>query len=190
MLCNGPVEWTSSKLPRDTPGQSSHHNEYMSCSSASKTCQWLRYLLEEMGLQAWCNKSTYLYGDNDAATMFARDDFITKANRYYRKDAHFAKTSYKLNITNPVQVRSEDNLADGFTKSLKPPLFNKLFPMVTGMVPISEESKPKGSLDRMQRKPTEPDRKDALDHQLPDETRKLLKEETERLLSKRNKGDS
>ena len=96
-----------------------------------------------------------------------------------RKDAHFAKTSYKLLITNPVQVRSEDNLADGFTKSLKAPLFNKLFPMVSGMVPIADASKPKGSLDRMKRKPIKDDGSDALDAHIPSTAGQLLAQDAE-----------
>jgi hypothetical protein len=37
MLSGGPIEWCCRKLPKDTPGQSSHHNEYMTLSAASKT---------------------------------------------------------------------------------------------------------------------------------------------------------
>jgi hypothetical protein len=142
MLLGGPIEWCCRKLPVDTSGQSSHHNEYMALSAASKTVQWLTYLITEMGFPEWVEGPTKVYGDNDAATKLSTEDYITTANRYYRKDAHFCKTSFELGITSPLRVDTTNNLADGLTKSLPSDANNKLAPMLKGYVPIAPECMP------------------------------------------------
>ena len=83
-----------------------------------------------------------MYGDNDARTTFAREDYITQANRYYRKDAHFAKKAFDLGWTDLVRVPTDDNLADGFTKALAGPQLKKLSEILKGHVEIPAASRP------------------------------------------------
>jgi hypothetical protein len=178
MLCGGPIEWNCKKLPKDTPGQSSHHNEYMALAACSKTTQWLRYLLQEMGLGDWVSGPTPVYGDNDACTTFSREDYITQANRYYRKDAHFAKKAFDLGWTNPVRVPTDDNLADGFTKALAGPQLKKLSAILKGHVEIPLASRPEA---RARNYEEELEAEDALDaHIVGAGVRKMMSEHAER----------
>ena len=165
MLLGGPIEWCSKKLPEDSPGQSAHHNEYMALAAASKTTQWLRLLLEEMGLGSWVSGPTRIYGDNDAATQLAREDILTIANRYYAKESHFSKKAFQHGITNPVRVPGTENLADGLTKALPIAANDKLNPMLKGYVPITPESAPSGLPHKIQRKSTT----DRLDTHIPND---------------------
>ena len=131
-LSGGPLEWVAQKLPKDQPGQSSSHCEYLSLSHCSKSVSWMRDLLEEMGLQEWCKEATWTFGDNDTATNLAREDLVTRANRYYKKDAHFSKKAFECGVTNPLRVCTADNLADPFTKSLPVQAVERLVPSLKG----------------------------------------------------------
>jgi hypothetical protein len=92
----------------------------------------MRDLLEEMGLQEWCKEATWTFGDNDTATNLAREDLVTRANRYYKKDAHFSKKAFECGVTNPLRVCTADNLADPFTKSLPVQAVERLVPSLKG----------------------------------------------------------
>ena len=109
----------------------------MSQASCAKTVQWLRFLLEEMGFESWVDGPTPLYGDNDGATTFARDEYINQANRYYVKEAHFCKRAFLQGYTDPTRVSTTNNLADAMTKALPSTSLAKLVPMMTGNVPIA-----------------------------------------------------
>ena len=164
MLLGGPIEWSSKKLPADTPGQSAHHNEYMSLAQAAKTTQWLRSLIIEMGFEDWVKEPTKVYGDNDAATQLAREGKLTIENRYYVKEAHFSKQAFQHGIINPVRVPGTENLADGLTKALPRDACEKLNPMLKGYVPISKESAPPGRPYTIQAR----DLEDTLDSHITD----------------------
>ena len=164
MLLGGPIEWSSKKLPADTPGQSAHHNEYMSLAQAAKTTQWLRSVIIEMGFEDWVKEPTKVYGDNDAATQLAREGKLTIENRYYVKEAHFSKQAFQHGIINPVRVPGTENLADGLTKALPRDACEKLNPMLKGYVPISKESAPPGRPYTIQAR----DLEDTLDSHITD----------------------
>ena len=142
MLGGGPVDWISKKLPMDSPGQSSHMNEYMAAAAATKTCQWMKFLLEEMGLGHWVSGPISLYGDNDMCTKLMREDIVTPANRYYKKELHFNKIAYERGWTNPLRVPGKHNLADVLTKSLGQPVIEYLVPMMTGYAEITSDAAP------------------------------------------------
>ena len=77
-------------------------------------------------------KSTSCPGDNDQATSLARDDRLTQANRYFRRDYHFAKECYEEGDVCPRRVPGTENIADLLTKSLGPQPLQHLTPRFTG----------------------------------------------------------
>ena len=122
-LGNTPIEWNATKM-RDG-AQSSQHGEYQALCVASKAVQWLRQLLEEMGFSHYLGVDkdgktmpTVVSGDNDQATMLAREDKITPMNRWIERDTHFSKEAFEKGYTCPRRTPGVDNVVDGLTKSL------------------------------------------------------------------------
>ena len=77
-----------------------------------------------------------MMGDNDQATTLARDDRLTQANRYFRRDYHFAKECFEAGEVCPRRVPGSENVADLLTKCLAPQPLQHLVPRFTGYAPL------------------------------------------------------
>ena len=129
-MFGGPVMWCTKK--HNHTGRSSTDDEYMTLAHACNAVLWLRSLLREMGFENLIRDATPLLGDNDQATSLARDDRLTQANRYFRRDYHFAKECYEEGDVCPRRVPGTENIADLLTKSLGPQPLQHLTPRFTG----------------------------------------------------------
>ena len=90
----------------------------MALAHACNAVLWIRSLLHEMGFEDLVSDPTPMMGDNDQATTLARDDRLTQANRYFRRDYHFAKECYEAGEVCPRRVSGSENVADLLTKCL------------------------------------------------------------------------
>ena len=130
MMFGGPVMWSAKK--HNHSGRSTTDDEYMAMAHASNAVLWIRSLLDEMGFGALVSSPTLMLGDNLQATSLARDDRLTQANRYFRREYHFSKECYESGDTCPRKVPGSENISDLLTKSLGPQTFNHLVPRFTG----------------------------------------------------------
>ena len=130
-LYNGPIVWSSKK--HNHVGLSSTHNEYMSLSQASKDVEWIRQILIEIGYPLKKQSATPMLGDNDNATLYAREDLITPGNKFIIQDYHYAKECVERGITCPRRVDTKANISDILTKSVARPIHDKLSPLLCGL---------------------------------------------------------
>ena len=110
---------------------SSNHSEILAMHEASRECVWLRsviqHIRESCGLSSIKNEPTVLYEDNAACIAQVKGGYI-KGDRtkhispkfFY---THELQSSGEINVQ---QIRSNDNLADLFTKALPTATFKKL----------------------------------------------------------------
>ncbi|XP_073137047.1 secreted RxLR effector protein 161-like [Henckelia pumila] len=105
------ISWRSTK--QTMVATSSNHAEILAIHEASRECVWLRSMIhhikEECDLSSTKNMATILYEDNAACIAQLNMD-----------------TSKKKGDVEVQQIRSSDNLADLFTKSLPTSTFEKL----------------------------------------------------------------
>jgi len=129
-MFNGPIAWNTKKF--NHVGLSSTHNKYMALCQASKDVEWMRQLLNEIGYPIDINVPTPILGDNDNATLYAREDLITPANKFIIQEYHFAKECVERSQTCPRRVDTSDNISDILTKSVARPTHDRLMPLLTG----------------------------------------------------------
>ena len=126
---NTAISWRSVK--QTMVATSSNHSEILAMHEASRECVWLRsviqHIRESCGLSSIKNEPTVLYEDNAACIAQVKGGYI-KGDRtkhispkfFY---THELQSSGEINVQ---QIRSNDNLADLFTKALPTAKFKKL----------------------------------------------------------------
>ena len=126
---NTAISWRSVK--QTMVATSSNHSEILAMHEASRECVWLRFVIqhirESCGLSSIKNEPTVLYEDNAACIAQVKGGYI-KGDRtkhispkfFY---THELQSSGEINVQ---QIRSNDNLADLFTKALPTATFKKL----------------------------------------------------------------
>ena len=128
--CNGTaISWRSFK--QTTVATSSNHLEIIAIHEASHECIWLRLMIqhiqESCRLPSIKDKSTTLFEDNAACIAQIKGGYI-KGDRTKHISPKFFYT-HELQKSSEIdvqQIRSSDNLADLFTKSLSTSTFKKL----------------------------------------------------------------
>ena len=110
---------------------SSNHSEILAMHKASRECVWLRSMIqhirESCGLSSIKNNPTVLYEDKAACIAQIKGGYI-KGDRINHISPKFFYT-YELQKDGEIdvqQMRSNDNLADLFTKALPFTTFKKL----------------------------------------------------------------
>ena len=85
----------------------------------STTCEllWLKHLLEELGFPQ--SQSMKLICDNQAALHIASNSVFHERTKHIEIDCHFVREKLLNKEIETAYVRSEDQLADLFTKSLR-----------------------------------------------------------------------
>ena len=99
----------------------------MALSDTACEAKWTRTYLSELGLEL--NKPTIINGDNTAANNWAENSANSKRAKQIDIRAHFVKYSVLSGQVSVRHVNSEENEADGFTKTLdikKFELFRKM----------------------------------------------------------------
>lgn len=126
---NAAISWRSTK--QTLVATSSNHAEILALHESSRECVWLRSLIEHIRrscqLSPTTDTPTTIFEDNAACIAQMREGFI-KGDRIKHISPKFFYT-HELQKNGEIdvqQVRSTDNLADLFTKSLPKSTFQKL----------------------------------------------------------------
>ncbi|XP_074369756.1 uncharacterized protein LOC141711251 [Apium graveolens] len=127
--CDAAISWKSTK--QTTVATSTNHSELIAIHEASRECVWLRSIIkniqESCGLPDITRSPTVMFEDNTACIDQLREGYI-KGDRTKHISPKFFYT-HELQKNGEIdiqQIRSCDNLADLFTKSLPNSTFGKL----------------------------------------------------------------
>jgi hypothetical protein len=122
MLGTGVVSWSSKKQPIVT--LSTTESEFVAAASCACQAIWLRRILEEIQFKQ--QGETSIYCDNSSTIKLSRNPVLHGRSKHIDVKYHFLRDLAKDEVINLIFCRSEDQVADIFTKPLKTPLFHKL----------------------------------------------------------------
>lgn len=115
-FCGGTgVSWCSKK--QDSVSLSTTEAEYKASALAAQECIWLRRLVED--LHSPVSEPTIMYGDNQGALKLALNPTCHARTKHIELEHHFIREKVLEGSINVLEVRSQDNVADIFTKSLQ-----------------------------------------------------------------------
>ena len=114
MLAGGAVAWSSKK--QSTVALSTAEAEYMAATHCAKQVIWHRSLLTEVGLPL--PSTSTIFSDNQAAVSIAHHPEHHTRMKHINIAHHFLRDLVQDSVLNLVYIKTEDNLADIFTKPL------------------------------------------------------------------------
>ena len=118
-LNDGPVAWSSKKQP--VVALSTTEAEYIAACQGGKTVIWLGYLMED--LLGEKIEKTPMYCDNDGAVKLVYNPQFHQRTKHIRQKWHWIREQVQNEYLDLKFVRTEDQLADIFTKALTGPKF-------------------------------------------------------------------
>ena len=114
LLSSGAISWSSRK--QKTIAQSTTHAEYMAMTDTSNQAQWYREFLLELGYDV--EDPIPLHGNNKGAIDLALNPVTGWHSKHIGIKFHAIREYVETSVIDLVRTRTEDMLADGFTKSL------------------------------------------------------------------------
>ena len=113
-LGSGVFSWASKKQER--VAHSSAEAEYVSASEATKQVVWLRKVLEDMGEKQ--EMATVLFCDNKSAISMSKNSVFHSRTKHINLKHHYIREAVEDEEVQIKHVKTEDQLADIFTKAL------------------------------------------------------------------------
>ncbi|KAL0315464.1 UNVERIFIED_CONTAM: hypothetical protein Sradi_5424600 [Sesamum radiatum] len=107
-----------------TVSRSSAEAEYRSMAATVCELKWISYLLRDFGVSA--DVPIPLHCDNQAALHIMANPVFYERMKHLDIDCHIVRNCYKDGVIEPVFVRSKDQLADLFTKTIFGAIFSSL----------------------------------------------------------------
>jgi hypothetical protein len=104
--------------------RSSAEAEYRVMASTSSELTWIKQLLVDMNITSATPMK--MFCDNQAARYIASNPVFHERTKHIEVDCHFVREKIQAKEIETSFVRSEDQLADIFTKGLEPEPFDKL----------------------------------------------------------------
>lgn len=126
----GPVAWCSRRQP--CTSLSTTEAEYIAASETSKESVWLRRMLNQLGEKQ--SDPTPIHCDNQSAIKLVRNPEFHNRTKHISVRFHFIRDQQEQKEIDIDYVRTEDQLADLFTKPLHGPRFERLRTAI-GVVP-------------------------------------------------------
>jgi hypothetical protein len=126
------VSWHSKK--QHVIACSSAEAEYRAMASAACELIWLKGLLSELGFPS--SIPITLFCDNQAAMHIAANPVFHERTKHIEVDCHFIRQQVQSQIIQTHYVRSHDQLADVFTKSLTSAHFHRLLSKLGSINPL------------------------------------------------------
>ena len=115
------VTWKSKK--QNVVARSSAEAEYRAMASTASELTWIKQLLADMGIKH--NIPMKMFCDNQAARHIASNPVFHERTKHIEVDCHFIREKIQAKEIETPFVRSEDQLADIFTKGLEPKPFDE-----------------------------------------------------------------
>ena len=112
MFGTGAVSWSSKKQPIVT--LSSTEAEFVAATACACQAIWLRRILEE--LQFKQEGATTIYCDNSSAIKLSKNPVLHGRSKHIDVKFHFLRDLTKEGVIDLIHCRSEDQVADIFTK--------------------------------------------------------------------------
>ena len=117
------MTWKSKK--QNVVARSSAEAEYRAMASTASELTWIKHLLHDMKVE--CKGTMQMYCDNQAARHIASNPVFHERTKHIEVDCHFIRDKVQSGEIETPFVRSQEQLADVFTKALdKPKLENIL----------------------------------------------------------------
>ncbi|CAL9026844.1 unnamed protein product [Prunus brigantina] len=129
---SGAFSWASVK--QNTVALSTAEAEYVSASEATAQTIWLRFVLDDFGEMQ--SEATPLFCDNMSAISMAKNPVFHQRTRHINRRYHFIREALQEGVINMQFCRSEEQLADIFTKALPKDRFKYLRSKL-GVKPVS-----------------------------------------------------
>jgi len=118
---NGPTSWYS-KL-QQCVAVSTVESEYYALNECARQCMWYKNLFDELSKEKRC---ITINTDNKAAIYNCENETINPKSKYIDIKYHQIRDWIKEKKIKVNYIKSEFNLADGFTKYLSGPSMSKL----------------------------------------------------------------
>lgn len=116
------IGWSSRR--QQTVASSTLHAEYIAVSEAAREAAWLRTLLGELGLEQ--PKATIVHCDNQGAMFLAKNPSTHTRTKHIDIRHHIIREMIESGEISLVYTKTEDQLADIFTKPLSGPRHSEL----------------------------------------------------------------
>lgn len=113
LLNNAPVSWSSQR--QSLVSLSTMKAEYVALAHSAKEALWLRRILNELKIEC---KNIPMCVDNQSAIKFATNSEFHKRSKHIDVKYHFVRDLIENKSIEVSYVKSEDQLADIFTKGL------------------------------------------------------------------------
>ena len=130
-IANGPVSWKSTL--QSTIASSVMEAEYMASYDIVQELTWAVGVCKEIGINLLRNGPINEYMDNKSAIALANNPIYHKRSKHIDIKYHWLREKITEGVVTLVYVRSEDQLADIFTKGLAYPRFKMLVHKVRGV---------------------------------------------------------
>jgi hypothetical protein len=114
VLAGGAVAWSAKK--QSTVALSTAEAEYTAATHCAKQVLWYRSLFEE--LELYVPKTSTIFTDNQAAVSIAHHPEFYSRTKHIDISLHFLRDLVQNGTLDMVYIKTEDNLADLFTKGL------------------------------------------------------------------------
>ncbi|KAL0312290.1 UNVERIFIED_CONTAM: Retrovirus-related Pol polyprotein from transposon RE1 [Sesamum radiatum] len=116
------VSWKTKK--QCTVSRSSAEAEYRSMAATVCELKWISYLLHDFDVLA--STPILLHCDNQAALHIMANPVFHERTKHLDIDCHIVRDCYKSGFVSPSFIRSKEQLADVFTKTLPGAVFHTL----------------------------------------------------------------
>jgi len=116
------ITWKSRTTPN--VATSSTHAEYVALAELLKELLHVMYLIEDMGFRV--SKPMLLLTDSNGAIGVAKFERVNNRTKHIDVRYHFCREYVKNKTVELVKVKSEDNVADMFTKNLGKTVLSRL----------------------------------------------------------------
>ncbi|GLU00271.1 hypothetical protein SLE2022_176500 [Rubroshorea leprosula] len=122
MLGSRAISWSSKKQPIVT--LSTTEAEYVAATSCACQAIWLRRIMEELELNQ--HEATSIYCDNSSAIKLSKNPVLHGRSKHIHVRYHFLRNLVEDGTIELIYCKTEDQVADIFTKPLKVAAFSKL----------------------------------------------------------------
>ncbi|CAL9006506.1 unnamed protein product, partial [Prunus brigantina] len=116
------ISWSSKK--QSIVALSTTESEYVALASAGFQARWLKSILKEMGQVQ--EGPTKLFCDNKSAICLSKNPMFHSKSKHIKIKFHFIRELIKDKEVEVLYCKSQDQLADLFTKPLKKDLLIKM----------------------------------------------------------------